>query len=1096
MVGKIRGISIELSADTSGIVKGLKEADATIRKTQKELRDINKLLKLDPTNMTLLKQRTQALQTEIGGTSKKLQELKTLEKSMKAEGVDENSEQFKALQREIIETEQKLKQLESTAGSGSATMLAISNNAKKLGDGLQNAGKKLLPVTAGITALGAASVKAFKEVDTGADTVIKKTGATGEAAEELKGIYEEVATTVSGSFEDAGKAVGEINTRFGLTGDELTTLSQDFMKFAKITDQDVESAVIGVDHAMKTFGVATEDADGVLGLLAKTSQDTGISVETLEGLLQNSGDQLKEMGLGLTESVQLMGNFEKNGLDSNKMLSRLAKAAAHYSKEGKSMSEGLSDLIDGLQDSSTEADATAEAYKIFGKRAGLAFINAAKEGKLSFKGLSSDLTAYKDTVNNTYDGIIDETDKLELVWKNTKVALADAGKTILSSVAPAIQKLAGFVKDLSQKWKGLDDGTKKTIIKFAGIAAAVAPVLIILGKLATAISAVTKVMSTMKFASLLTNPVTIAIGALAGLVAGFLAIKRAVRKAYDSTSPYAEQLDDLQQRTSELAGSLEETEQKFKDSSKEAEAEATQAGILKDKLFELLGVEEKTAGQKELIKQYVEDLNEIVPNLGLAYDAEKDALNRTNEAIKENIDLRKLQAEAEAYNEFYSESLKERIQAEMDLNEATEAYQGALENCEPALKDYLDRVERGTISAGEAEVAAMRWGAQIDELSELKEQAKLATDNYNKAVENEKRAEEGASASAEKLADKQAEMANTLNSMDLSDFRTELENTLGKDVADRMNDAISAAEKAGVGIPDELKNGILSGEISVKKAIQTINKSVREKLASNRNAVKQEGIQSDLSYASGMEEKKASVKASAGKVANSADEGLQTGIAKAKTTGEATGSSHASGIESKSGESKSAGETNAGSAVSGLDTGIAPAGTSGASTGSSFATGVSNAAKSVGEAAAGLITSARNNMVGDASDLGETFGKSYGDGIANVGWYIGQKVVEIVGRAKEALQNAQESGSPSKVAMSLGNDFGEGYALGIDGTIKNAAKSAAALVQTPKIGNANASVGKGGVGASTFIQNNYSPRSLTASEIYRQTHNLISAKGY
>lgn len=1063
MAGKIRGISIELSADTSGIVSGLKGADASIRKTQQELKDINRLLKLDPNNMTLLKQRTQALQTQIGNTSTKLQELKNLEKEMKSEGVDKNSEQFKALQREIIATEQELKKLESTAGSGSATMLKISQTATKLGEGLETAGKKLMPVTAGITALGVASVKSFKEVDAGADTVIKKTGATGEAAEELKGIYEEVASTVSGSFEDAGKAVGEINTRFGVTGTELTTLSQDFLKFAKITDQDVESAVIGVDKAMKTFGVSAEDTDGVLGLLAKTSQDTGISVETLEGLLQNSGDQLKEMGLGLEESVQLMGNFEKNGLDSNKMLARLAKAAAYYSKEGKSMSEGLGDLVKGLQDSSTEADATAEAYKIFGKRAGLAFITAAKEGKLSFSGLSSDLSSYKSTVNDTYEGIIDETDKLEITWKNTKIALADAGKTILSAVAPAIQKLATFIKDLVAKWKGLDDGTKKTIIKFAGIAAAVAPALLVLGKLSKAIGAISKVMSTLKFTSLLTNPVTIAVGALAGLVAGFLAIKRAARKAYDETSPFAETLDDLQSRTSELTSALEETEQKFKDNTTEAETNASTAEVLKDKLFDLMGVEEKSAGQKEQIKQLVEELNGIVPDLGLAYDAEKDALNRTNEAISANIELRKLQAEADAYDEFYTEALKERIQAEMDMNEATEAYQAALENCEPALKDYLDRVESGTISAGEAEVATMRWGAQIDELSELKTQAKIATDNYNRAVKNEKKAEEGAIKSTEELAEGKERLSTTFNSIDLEDFRTEIENTLGKDVADRMNDAINSAEKAGVQIPQELKDGILNGKINVKGAIQQINALTRSTLAENRSKLKAEGRQHTLSYAGAMEEKKAVAKSSAKKVANSADEGFKTGEPKVKKTGKETVGGYSTSIEDGSEKSKKAATKNASSAKDGFDTGIEPAETSGSSASTSYNTGLSSVTETLKSTGVALAKAVTDNLGFDATTEGEESAATFVQGIKNQIDAAGKAATEIVKKIM-GIFGGTSSSSLSSTLSTTQSLFTNGYNL--PATTSN-----------------------------TFIQNNYSPKSLTASDIYRQTHNLLNVKG-
>lgn len=1101
-MAKVRGISIELSADTSGIVKGLKDANSSIRNTQKELRDINRLLKLDPTNMTLLKQRTQALRTEIGQTSDKLKQLKELEKQMKAEGVDENSDQFRALQREIIATEQELKKLQGTAGSGSAKMLQISEAANKVGDSLDKAGKKLLPVTAGITAMGAASIKAFEEVDQGYDEMIKKTGATGEAAEELRGIMNNLATTIPTDFETAGKAVGEVSTRFGITGDELETLSAQFVKFAALNNTDVSNSIDKVQKALSAYGLSSEDASAYLDMLNKTAQDTGVSVDKLaEGMVSN-GAAFQEMGLSIDQATVFMGQLEKSGANSETVLNGMRKALKKATKEGKPLNQALEELQDTILNGTGSIDGLTAAYDLFGK-SGDQIYAAVKGGTVDFKNLGKAAASAAGNIDSTFEETLDPVDKFKMSLNQLKVAGAEMGSTILTMLAPAIQKLSDFIKNLSAKWKGLDDGTKKTIVSIGGVAAAIGPVLIILGKVAKAISAVTKVMSTMKFAALVTNPVTLAIAALAGLAAGFIAIKKAARNAYDATSPYAEQLDDLQKRTSGLADSISETEQKFKDGAEGAETEAAAAETLTKKLFDLVEIEGKTAGQKEQIKRLVEQLNEIVPGLGLAYDEEKDALNRTNEAIKDNIALRKLQAEADVYSEFYTESLKERVQAEMDMNEATEAYQSALENCEPALKDYLDRVERGTISAGEAEVAGYRWGAQIAELTDLKKQANIATENYNKAVQNEKKAEEGASASAEKLANEQARMADTLNSMDLSDFRAELENTLGKDVADRMNDAINAAEKAGVEIPDELKDGILSGEVSVKKAIQTINKSVQEKLASNKATVKQEGVKTDLSYASGLEEKKASVKQSAGNVANSANDGLKTGESKAGTTGDTTGANYAAGIQGRSGDAQAAGTTNAGSAVGGLDTGIAPAGTSGTNLGGSYATGISNASADVSTSAGGLVTSARNNMVGDASDLGETFGKSYGDGIASVGWYVGQKVVEIVGRAKQALQEAQDSGSPSKVAMSLGNDFGEGYAIGISDNIKNAAKAAQSLVNAPNLaqmgynraGSSGAFGGRTSAITNNYTQNNYSPRTLSASDIYRQTHNLINAKG-
>ena len=109
---KVRGITIELSADASGVSKALQTVNKNISSTSKELRDIDKLLKLDPTNVTLLAQKHEALQRQITNTRDKLDLLKKaeedLQKEMKDGGTEEQKKQLAALQREIISTEKDL----------------------------------------------------------------------------------------------------------------------------------------------------------------------------------------------------------------------------------------------------------------------------------------------------------------------------------------------------------------------------------------------------------------------------------------------------------------------------------------------------------------------------------------------------------------------------------------------------------------------------------------------------------------------------------------------------------------------------------------------------------------------------------------------------------------------------------------------------------------------------------------------------------------------------------------------------------------------------------------------------------------------------
>lgn len=124
---------------------------------------MNRLLKLDPSNTELLTQKQKLLKDAVSSTKEKLDTLKTAQEQAKAqlESGDLGQDKYDALQREIIETEQELKRLQEQAIESNAALAKIEEvggKLEKVGDSISGAGKKMLPVTAGITALGTAAV--------------------------------------------------------------------------------------------------------------------------------------------------------------------------------------------------------------------------------------------------------------------------------------------------------------------------------------------------------------------------------------------------------------------------------------------------------------------------------------------------------------------------------------------------------------------------------------------------------------------------------------------------------------------------------------------------------------------------------------------------------------------------------------------------------------------------------------------------------------------------------------------------------------------------------------------------------------------------
>lgn len=503
MSGRIKGITIEIDGNTTGLQKALSGVDKSLRDTQKNLRDVNKLLKLNPGNVTLLKQKQDLLKKAIQDTKEKLdKEKEALAQLAAADQTPEVKAQMEALQREIIEDENKLKDLKKEFGSfGSVAgqkIQSVGQSIKAVGDKVKEVGEKISSVgqsittklTVPLTAVGAASIKAFSDVDKGMDTIIAKTGATGEAAEEMGEILEEVATSIPTDFETAGAAIGEVNTRFGVTGTELETLSAKFIKFAQLNEVDVTTAIDNTQSAMAAFGLSADDAGGFLDTLNKAGQDTGVSVDKLAGDLTTNAAALKEMGFSASDAVFFIANLDKSGVDASSTMSGLKKALANASKEGKPMSEALGEIQDSIKNAKTDQEAYQAAIDLFGTKAGPAIAEACRSGRLSFDELGTSLTDNVGNIETTFEETQDPIDKFKITLNQLKIVGAEIGNTLATILAPALDKLKNGLQSIKDKWDELDPGTQDMIVKIGMIVAAVGPLVMIIGGVVSAIGSI------------------------------------------------------------------------------------------------------------------------------------------------------------------------------------------------------------------------------------------------------------------------------------------------------------------------------------------------------------------------------------------------------------------------------------------------------------------------------------------------------------------------------------------------------------------------------------------------------------------------------
>ena len=245
---------------------------------------------------------------------KKMLESETGQNKLKA-ALDETNEALKEQGDVSIDTAKKLQKIEEA------------------GEKVSNVGKKMsIGVTAPIVAAGAAGLAAFSEVDEALDTIITKTGATGDVADSLATSFENVGSNTHLELQTVGEAIGEVNTQFGFMDKKLEDSTNYILQFAEINGTDVSQSAIYARQAIEAYDLSYDDLNKVLDVTTKTSQNTGQAVDSLFDSAIKGAPQIKQLGLSFGEGVTLMGQFEQAGVDGNAALSSLSKATVAYAK--------------------------------------------------------------------------------------------------------------------------------------------------------------------------------------------------------------------------------------------------------------------------------------------------------------------------------------------------------------------------------------------------------------------------------------------------------------------------------------------------------------------------------------------------------------------------------------------------------------------------------------------------------------------------------------------------------------------------------------------------------------------------------------------
>jgi phage tail tape measure protein, TP901 family len=502
-----------------GNPKSILNLNKEINNVAKELDIVNQKLELDPKNVELSEEKMKLLGKQSSLAKDKVQELKRKQEELGKEKI--GTEEWRQLQNEIGQAEVEVLKIDKAMGNlGDSSRSATGNIKEATGylkaDVMMNVAEKAGQLGQKMVDAGKKTVDAWSEIDEAMDTVTTKTGLTGEALLGLQEIAKGIATSLpSATFQESADAVGELNTQFGLTGDTLQSAAEYLLKYSKITGEDISNSAINAKKAIDAYGLSNEDLARVLDSVTKVGQDTGQSYDSIFQKAIDGAPQIKMLGLFFEEGATLIGRFEKSGIDSSAALSSLSKAAVNYAKDGKSLTDGLNETVNAIQNSTSETKALSIASEVFGSKAAPRMVDAIKRGAFSFNDLAEAAKSSSGTVATTFDETIDPIDKLTTYSNKAKEGLAEVGGKLLETVIPALEPLMGILESAVNWFTSLNETDQQTIVILGLVTTAV---MLLLGAIAPLVIAIGAIGA----------PVGIVIAAIVAAIAAITLIIQAI----------------------------------------------------------------------------------------------------------------------------------------------------------------------------------------------------------------------------------------------------------------------------------------------------------------------------------------------------------------------------------------------------------------------------------------------------------------------------------------------------------------------------------------------------------------------------------------
>lgn len=543
---RIKGITIQIGADTTELTKAISEAEKKIGDAAYKMRDINKLLKADPKNVELLTKKQKTFTEAIEGTKKKLeQEKEALRQLGEKDQTDDVVRQQDALQREIAETEQKLESLEreyKEFGSVAQQQSKIAaqemqNTGQKLqevGQGISSVGRGMTQyVTAPIVAGFTASTKAAIDWETAFTGVKKTVDGTDEEYEQLADAIKEMSTEMASSkTEIAG--VMEAAGQLGVTGvDNLIAFTKTCVMLGDTTNISAQDAAIALARVLNITGDGYDKISNMGSAVVALGNNMATSESEIVNMTTRLASAGKISGLTTQEILALSASMSSVGIEAEAGGTAMTQTFKGIQAAVSGAAAGKDGAIEQLRQLAEISGMTSKQFSEAWQDKPMAAITAFIQGLSKLKDEGGDTFAVLDELgmsgvrqSNMIQSLALATEQLQKAtgiantgWsENTalseeaekryatmaakltqlKESLSNLAITVGERLMPYLEKLIGYVDELITKFEGLSDEEIDAAIKIAGFAAAVGPVLLVIGGITTAIGKFVWALGTIK----------------------------------------------------------------------------------------------------------------------------------------------------------------------------------------------------------------------------------------------------------------------------------------------------------------------------------------------------------------------------------------------------------------------------------------------------------------------------------------------------------------------------------------------------------------------------------------------------------------------